>query len=442
MKKKIVISKWSANFLSKPLTRPRPAGPPSPVKGRGLGSNFLSHLTRRVTSDSWPVAGGNGLAAIALLASLAVGMAGCSRKAADASESTANTSSEHGTSQAQLFAVPTDQMQHVELVTVASTRLSRVLRLTGSVAYNNFQTTPVITQVGGPVTRILVSPGDVVHRGQPLLYISSPDYAQLRTNFLKARDAYSLAEKNYTRAQDLYAHHAIAQADLLQAESARNQAQADLQAAEQAVKVLGVPNPESLLTSPASPEIPVKAPIEGEVVERLVGPGQVLQAGATQCFTISNLSSVWVLANVYEHDLGSIHMGDTVSIQTDAYPTTFRGRISYISPALDPTSRTLQVRIVTDNPGDKLKKDMYVTAIVQAGAITDALAVPDSAVLRNDENQPFVYIESGANQFGQRLVTIGESEDGKTQILSGLSVGERVVADGSLFLQFANSFQK
>jgi cobalt-zinc-cadmium efflux system membrane fusion protein len=380
--------------------------------------------------------------ALAMLSAFLVALAGCAHKPADASESTSNSSSEKRTSQAQLFTVPSGQMQHVEVVTVGSTRLPRVLRLTGSVAYNNFQTTPVITQVGGPVTRILVSPGDVVHRGQPMLYVSSSDYAQTRANFLKAREAFLLADRNYTRAQDLYAHHAISQADLLQSESTRNQAQADLQAAEQGLKVLGVPDPESLLSGPASPEIPVKAPITGEVVERLVGPGQVLQAGTTQCFTISNLSTVWVLANVYEHDLGSIHMGDAVTIQTDAYPTTFRGRISYIGAALDPTSRTLQVRIVTDNPGRKLKKDMYVTAIVQAGAITDALTVPDSAVLRNNENQPFVYVESGSNQFGQRLVTIGDSEDGKTQILSGLSAGERVVADGSLFLQFANSFQK
>ena len=100
------------------------------------------------------------------------------------------------------------------------------------------------------------------------------------------------------------------------------------------------------------------------------------------------------------------------------------------------------MRIVTQNPGEKLKKDMYVTAIVQAGTIPNALTVPDSAVLRDAENQPFVYIEVSPNQFGQRLVTIGESADGKTQILGGLKSGERVIADGSLFLQFQNSFQK
>jgi cobalt-zinc-cadmium efflux system membrane fusion protein len=306
--------------------------------------------------------------------------------------------------------------------------------------------------VGGPVARIVVSPGEVVRKSQPMLYVASPDYAQARTNYLKARDALSLATKSYARAQDLYAHHAIAEADLQQSESARNQAQADLEAAEQALKVLGV-NPDDLPKAPVSAEVPVLAPLAGEVVERLVGPGQVLQAGATQAFTISNMSTVWVLANVYEHDLASVRLGDPVAIQTDAYPTAFHGTISYIAPALDPTSRTLQVRIVTDNPGRKLKKDMYVTATVQAGEV-NTLAVPDAAVLRTPENQPFVYVEVGpsqpsepnqtnqAKQFGQRPVEIGDSQNGKTEILSGLRAGELVVADGSLFLQFANSLQR
>jgi cobalt-zinc-cadmium efflux system membrane fusion protein len=174
----------------------------------------------------------------------------------------------------------------------------------------------------------------------------------------------------------------------------------------------------------------------------LVGPGQVLQTGATQVFTISNVSSVWVLANVYEHDMSYIHRGDAVTVQTDAYPTLFRGRISYIAPALDPNTRTLPVRIVTDNPDKKLKKDMYVTTIVQAGSMEHALVVPDAAVLRTSENQPFVYVLVGQNQFAQRLVSIGESQDGKTEITAGLRGGDRIVGDGSLFLQFANSLQR
>jgi cobalt-zinc-cadmium efflux system membrane fusion protein len=286
-----------------------------------------------------------------------------------------------------------------------------------------------------------VVPGDHVKAGQPMLEISSPDYSQLLAAYLKAEDSYRLAAKNYTRAQDLYQHHAIAERDLEQAESDRNQAQADLNAAEQGMKILGIKDPAALVKTTSSAQIPVLAPIGGEVVERLVSPGQVVQAGQTQAFTISDLSTVWVLANVYQADLAYVHIGDDVVVQTDAYPVSFHGRISYVSPSLDPNTRTLQARLVVDNPGEKLKKDMFCTAMLTAGSIQNVLAVPNASILRDDNNQPFVYIGTGANQFGRRDVDLGQSQDGQTQILKGISVGERVVGDGSLFLQFANSLQ-
>ncbi len=341
----------------------------------------------------------------------------------------------------QLFAIPQDQMSHVQVITVQPSKLTRTLRLTGAVAYNAFKTTPVITQVGGPVSRILVVPGQKVKLGQPMLEVSSPDYSQLLDAYLKAADSSRLADKNYAREKDLYQHHAVAQRDLEQAESDRNQAQADLNAAEQGMKILGIKNPADLAKTATSAQIPVLAPISGEVVERLVSPGQVVQAGQTQAFTISDLSTVWVLANVYQADLAYVRSGDEVSVQTDAYPGTFHGRISYVSPAVDPNTRTLQARIVVDNPGEKLKRDMYCTVTVTAGSISNAIVVPDSSVLRDENNQPFVYVAIGADQFGRRDVEIGQSENGKTQILKGISVGEKVVADGSLFLQFANSLQ-
>ncbi|HVB87997.1 MAG TPA: efflux RND transporter periplasmic adaptor subunit [Candidatus Dormibacteraeota bacterium] len=342
----------------------------------------------------------------------------------------------------QLFTIPADQMSHVQIVTVQPGKLTRTLRLTGTVAFNAFETTPVITQVGGPVSRVFAVPGQYVRAGQPLLEVSSPDYSQLLATYLKASDTLRVATENYKRAQDLYAHHAIAQRDLLQAESDQVQAQADTSAATQAMKTLGIKDPEGVAKRPSAfSEIPLLAPIAGEVVERLVSPGQVLQAGSTQAFTISNTQTVWVLANVYQSDLAYIRRGNTVSVATDAYPTTFHGRISYISPALDPNTRTLQARIVVDNPGDKLKKDMYVTVSVMAGVIPKAIAVPDAAILRNDENEPFVYIETAPGTFGRRQVRIGQNEAGKTEILSGIAPGEKVVANGSLFLQFANTLQ-
>lgn len=344
-----------------------------------------------------------------------------------------------------LFRVPAEQMSHVQVVTVQPTTLRRILRLSGAVAFNAFRTTPVITQVSGPVSRIVAQPGEVVRKGQAMLYLASPDYSQLRANYLKARDAFDLADKNYARSKDLYAHNAIAERDLQAAESARNQAQADMVAAEQALTIIGISNPETVVSKPASPEVPLLAPIGGEVVERLVSPGQVVQAGNTQCFTISDMSTVWVLANVFQDDLAYVHAGDPVTITTTTYPgQQFQGKISYVAEGLDPTSRTVQARVVTQNPGRRLKKDMYVTVTVAAGAIKNALTVPDSAVLRNAENEPFVYVSvnQANNQFARRTVKLGESNHGVTQIVEGLKPGEQVVGDGSLFLQFANSLQQ
>jgi multidrug efflux pump subunit AcrA (membrane-fusion protein) len=157
---------------------------------------------------------------------------------------------------------------------------------------------------------------------------------------------------------------------------------------------------------------------------------------------VSDTSNVWVLVNVYQKDLPNVRVGDPVTIQTESYPDIFHGRISYVAASLDPNTRTLQARIETGNPGLKLKKDMYVVASVDAGVIQNAIALPDSAVLRDSENMPFVYVESSAQQFGRRTVTLGDSLNGQTQVTSGLKPGDRVVGNGSLFLQFANSLQR
>jgi membrane fusion protein, heavy metal efflux system len=382
----------------------------------------------------------SGLGIVAALG-FAVGLAGCGSGQGGASQMTSYSGNTPAADTASLFTIPQEQMSHVQVVTVAPTKLTRTLRLTGAVAFNAFKTTPVITQIGGPVSRILVVPGQQVKEGAPMLEVSSPDYSLLLATYLKAKDAFNLADKNYARAKDLYEHKAIAERDLQQAESDRMQAQVDMNASEQGMKILGIKNPDDLAKAPVSAEVPLLAPIGGEVVERLVSPGQVLQAGQTQAFTISDMSTVWVLANIYQGDLAYVHNGDAAVIQTDAYPDLFHGTISFVSPELDPTTRTLQARIVVDNPGEKLKRDMYVTATVTAGTISNAIAVPDAAVLRDDENQPFVYVATGSNQFGRRSVDIGDSQNGQTQIMKGLVQGDKVVGNGSLFLQFANSIQ-
>ncbi len=378
------------------------------------------------------------------LPALAVGCAACGSGPGEESKMTSYTASEKKADTAQTFHITQEQVAHVEVLPVLKQNLPRSIRLTGAVAYNSFLTTPVFAAIGGPVHEILVAPGEVVHKGQALLTVTSPDYSAARSAYLKARDAYALADKMYNRAMDLYSHGAIAEADLQQAESNRSQAHADLESSADALRALGLKDPEAVAKNPvqSTAEIPVPAPVAGEIVERLVGPGQLLQAGATQCFTISDTSSVWVLVNVYQSDLGFVHLGQEVEVSTDSYPESFKGKISYLAPAMDSTTRTLQARIVVSNAGHKLKKDMYVAATVRAAALQNILTVPDAAILRDTENEPFVYVQTAATEFVRRQVTLGDASNGHVQIASGLKEGERVAGNGSLFLQFMNSLQQ
>ena len=381
-----------------------------------------------------------GLATAAILAAMAM-LSACNQGEAARAAATGNAGA--AAPKAGLVTVPANQMGQIQVVRAAQTTWPRRLRLSGNVDYDQFTTTPVLSQVSGPTARVLVVPGERVARGQTLLEVSSPDFVAARNTYLKASDALHLADSVYRRDQDLVQHHAMAQADLEAAESSRAQAQADVQASEQALRILGLPNPTDSATATPTATIPLKAPIAGEVVERDVAPGQLLQAGATQCFVISDMSTVWVLANVYQSDLAYVHVGDPVSIQTDAYPASFRGRIQFLSPSLDPNTRTLQARIATRNPGGELKRQMYVTATVEAGRLRDIVVVPNAAVLRDDQNVPFVYVQSeGGNHFVHRTVAIGPSQNGFTQITSGLKPGDPVVANGGIFLQFASSFEQ
>jgi membrane fusion protein, heavy metal efflux system len=400
-----------------------------------VGVRIRIRVSKRFDRLHWLRSGATarraGIVAIVCVCACTWLAAGCGSGASEnEAKMTSYSTGENKNDTADLFTVPQDQMSHVQVVTVGKSKVPRTLRLTGAVAYNAFKTTPVFSAVGGPVQEIIAQPGQNVHAGQTLLTVTSPDYSTARSAYLKAVSAFQLADKNYERAKDLLEHKAIAERDLQQAES-------------DGLRALGIRDPEAMMKEPPknTGQIPVSAPVGGQITELLVGPGQLLQAGSTQCYTISDMSTVWVLVNVYQSDMAYVRVGDTVEITTDSYPDTFHGTISYVADALDPNTRTLQARIVTQNSQNKLKKDMYVTADVHAGALADALTVPDASVLRDTENEPFVYVQTDNNKFARRVVKIGNTENGRTLVQGGLKEGERVVGNGSLFLQFKNSLQ-
>jgi cobalt-zinc-cadmium efflux system membrane fusion protein len=349
------------------------------------------------------------------------------------------------TDEAALFEVPQRQLPQLKIIEVQRTSWSTTVRTTGTVDWDQDHTTQAITQVNGPIVRLLVDNGNRVTVDQPLLYVSSPDVATAIATYKKAQNRLAYAKKTLDRSKDLLEHKVIATKDLEAAEQDYNDAHAEVENDLQALKILGVTQQEiddaQHQGVPINPQLAVRSPISGIVVQKLVTPGLVIQAGTTACFTISDNSTVWVQGHIYDRDLESVRVGDAVDETDSSFHRTFHGVIGYIEALIDPATRTTSVRIVTKNPDGLLKKDMFVDAVIHTRAGRSLLAVPTSSILRNEENLPFVYVEVQPGKFAQRLVTLGAEQGEETELVTGCKAGERVVSQGSVFLQFANSNQ-
>lgn len=263
------------------------------------------------------------------------------------------------------------------------------------------------------------------------------------STYKKARNQQEFARRTIVRTRELLDHGAAAQKDVEAAEAAFNDASTDVQNSLQTLKIFDITKSEldeaEKQGTPINTELAVRSPIGGVVVQKLISPGMLIQAGATTCFMISDVSTVWVQGHIFDRDLPAIRVGDRVDLSNASIPGIFHGEISYIGSMLDPTTRTTPVRIVTPNPRGLLKKDTFVEAIIHTRTQKNVLAIPVSAVLRTTENEPFVYVEAEAGKFGQRLITTGAQQSDQIEVLTGLKPGERIVSEGSLFLQFANS---
>jgi cobalt-zinc-cadmium efflux system membrane fusion protein len=366
-------------------------------------------------------------------------LAGCgSPKPAAASSSPPADAGQPG-----LLTVPQEQLAHLKVTAVRRTTWTNTVHTTGTVDWNNDRTTPAITQVSGPIVRIVAEPGHTVAQGQPLLYVNSPDVTNAIATYTHARIHEDLAKRTLARSADLLAHHAIAEKDYEAAESDSNDATTDVQNSLQALKIFGISEQEIEAAHHAgaaiSPQLAVRSPIAGLVVQKLVSPGLLIQAGATTCFLISDTSTVWVQGHVFDRDLPAIRVGDTVTETNPSLAEVFHGTVEYVGAMLDPATRTTPVRIVTRNPGGVLKKDMFVDAVIHTRTTRNVLVAPVSAVLHNAQNEPFVYVEVRTGAFAQRLVTLDGQQDGLAEVVSGLREGDQIVSEGSLFLQFITS---
>ena len=339
--------------------------------------------------------------------------------------------------------IPSEQRERIGVTVVAPSSFHEVVQTTGTVAYDGDQSTQILAPISGPVTQILVQPGTRVRRGQALAYVSSPDFAEAVADYRKARAIADNAKHVADLDAQLFKNDAIARRDLEQAQTDAVSAAADRDAALQRLQALGVDDStlaalEAGKSAGAARGV-IRSPIEGTLVERTITPGQLLEAGSTPCFTVADMSAMWVMANVFESDLASVHVGDAASVTTNASSEPFTGRVDNVAAFVDPNTKATAVRILVPNRDRLLKKDMYVNVGIRARDNSTGLLIPVSAVLRDEDNQPFVFIQDSAGRYERRTVRLGSRIDERYDINQGLHAGDRVISQGGLFLQFAQS---
>jgi membrane fusion protein, heavy metal efflux system len=370
--------------------------------------------------------------ALAVALAAAVSVTACSPKA-DSGPQTASTA-------ARNVQLTPAQRANIRLYTVIAAKFRKTVEATGVVDFDNDQATSVLAPFSGPVSRLLVSLGEHVKQGQPLAAVDSPDFATAISVYRKAISTAQTARRLADLDKDLVEHNGVSRREADQAESDAANAEADREAALQSLVSLQVPAQAIKNIQEGRPiarlDGIIRAPVTGTVVEKLITPGQLLQGGTTPCFTVADLSRVWVMAQVFGSDLQSVSVGDQAEIMTGIGSNKFSGTVDNISALVDPDTRSVVARVVVKNPGDFLKKQMYVRVSIQAHQENAAFLVPVSAVLRDDVNLPFVYLVQADGSFARRHVTLGYRSADQYDIVEGLEAGDQIVVDGGIFVQF------
>jgi len=311
---------------------------------------------------------------------------------------------------------------------------------TGVVQPNSYRETPVMSLVGGIVRSVGPELGQNVLKGQTVAIVSSNDLAEAQTKYLAAFAELEEHHKHHARTEKLVAIGAASREELETAASKLKAAESEVANLRQRLLLLGLSSQRVgalRSTSEVSSEVSLPAPTSGTVTSRTVNSGEVIEANK-ELLRVTDLSSVWVVGQVYEKDLGKVHVGSGASITTDAYPgRVFRGQVSYVDPKVDPQTRTAQARIELANPGQQLKIGMYVNVAFAALAGTQSTTpvVPVAAVQNLGNRQVVFVASSDPNVFAMRPVRLGPESNGYYPVLEGLGVGDRIVTEGSFMLR-------
>lgn len=352
-----------------------------------------------------------------------------------------------------------EQLSQLKIEPVAVGANATLLRANGSIAVNADRSTPVILPFSGQAMEVFVEAGQHVGRGQPLLSVASPELVDARNALLtasaqalSAAEAEKIAAANAARQKAIYEtaggalkDYLQAQADLVTAQSALRTAQSALRAAQDRLGLFGKsPGEIRALQSPAralngQAATIYRAPVGGVVVDRNVSPGQFLSAGGSSALmTITDLSSVWLVAQLSESDAANVQLGDQVDVTTPAIPgRVFHARIDNIGAALDPNTHRLPVRAAVDNPSYLLKPQMFASFTIRRALSGAVGALVPAAAIIHEGDSARVWVLGRDGLLHGRAVETADSEGGYTRVTRGLSAGDRIVTAGALFVNEA-----
>ena len=324
----------------------------------------------------------------------------------------------------------------LQFVTVEQSSVQNLLFVTGKVVADESRMVHIRPLAAGQIQRVLVQPGSDVTSGQPLILIDSIELGDLENEYLKARSNVSVAEQSLKRAENLVKIGAIAQSEYERRKSDYESALASLRSIETKTARYGIDSGTLSDQSAKSSggQNTLRSPINGVLLEFNAAAGEMADPDV-DLFTIGNLESLWVEANVHETDLGLVQLGQQATIRSNAYPDLeFTGEITKIGDVLDVSTRTIKVRCQVPNPERKLKLEMFVDVTIPTSKTREALIVPGEAVQEID-HEPVVFVKQGEDRFEKRDIQLGQKTDRGFEVTSGLKKGEVVVSTGSFSLK-------
>jgi cobalt-zinc-cadmium efflux system membrane fusion protein len=339
------------------------------------------------------------------------------------------------------FRPTVQQLKTLTIEPVALRQFVSEERTEGKIAVNGDRATPVYSPYSGRVTRVIANLGDIVAQGAPLATIDASEFSQAQNDLRTGMAQLKLARISETRKHALYDIKGGSLADWQQAQAELAAAETTLSAVRSRLRILGYADAQIDQLATAEhfePATNILAPIRGVIVDRQVGPGQYAQSGAaTPVYTIADLSSVWLLANVREADAARVQRGQTVEVHVLAYPDRiFSAHVVYVAPTIDANTHRLTVRAVIDNSDGALKPEMFANFVIQTSQAAQSPAVPEGAVIYEGE-AAHVWVLQSDNAIAIRPIRVGRTNDGFVEVLEGLQSGDRVVTKGSLFIDRA-----